>query len=422
MSGRFAVGSLAIVAGLLGVVLIIDQALERASPEERSALALGLLVAAIGAGLVGWTLTRLHRRASSLRWTVIVVAITSVAVASAVVAAAANAMILAPADLRLVLAALLLGVGLGVMLAVAVTGPLTADLQELTQAAQQVAGGDLSVRVGLERADEVGDLAGSLDRMVEQLAQLEDERARNDEARQHLLTAVGHDLRTPLSSLQAAVEALEDGVAADPDRYLRSMRRDVELLRDLVEDLFTLFRLESGRLELDVLAVDLGEIADGAVEAATPLAARDDIEVVLDANGNTPTNADPSALDRVLRNLLDNAIRHSPPGGTVRVEVGGTDGQAVVRVHDDGPGFPPAIREQAFEPFVRADTSRGRDRGRAGLGLAIARELLEAQHGTIGLCAPSDAVELTLPLAPPPPPWPPQPNSSSADGSASVRG
>jgi two-component system sensor histidine kinase BaeS len=246
--------------GLAGLVLVISEAGMQVNPDERTLLYTVFAASVLFAGAIGWVLTRLHRRLPSLRWTILVVAVAAVVVAGGVVAASAGAMFLAPDDLRVVLAALLLGTGLGVIVAISVTGPLTSDLRTLADAAQRVAGGDLAVRSGVDRGDEVGELATSLDRMVDQLAQLRDERERGESARRRLLAAIGHDLRTPLASLQAAVEAIQDGVAPDPDRYLRSMNGDVERLRSMVDDLFVLSRLEAGEQHLESIAIDLVEL------------------------------------------------------------------------------------------------------------------------------------------------------------------
>jgi signal transduction histidine kinase len=346
---------------------------------------LGVVLASVlAAGVLGLGLRWAHRRIGSLRWTLLLMPVAAVAVATAVVAASTRAMVLTEAESQLVLVALLFGAVLGVGLAVAVSGPLIADLRELAGTARRVAAGDLVVGPGPTRRDEVGALAASLEDMVRQLAALEAQRERDGRARAELFTAIGHDLRTPLASLQAAVEALQDGVASDPDRYLRAMATDVTSLRALVDDLFVLTRLDAGAFELDRVAIDLSELADGAVEAVAALAARRDVEVVVTPDGGPATvDADPRALDRVLRNLLDNAIRHAPAGSVVRVSVL-TDGtEATVRVHDDGAGFPDGFAGQAFEPFSRADAARARDGSGAGLGLAIARELVVAHGGRI---------------------------------------
>lgn len=373
-------GAVAVAVVATALALVVNEAGMRPTVRERVTLYGVFAAAAAVAGLISWLLVRSNRRSPSLRWTILAVAVAAVAVAGAAVGASAVTMVLDAADVRVVLAALTLGTGLGLLVAIGVTGPLTSDLRVLSDAARQVADGNLSVRTGIDRGDEVGELATSLDRMVDQLALLQAERERGQEARRRLLASVGHDLRTPLASLRAAVEALQDGVAPDPDRYLRSMAGDVDLLRSMVEDLFVLTLLEAGDLQLDRMPIDLAEVAEGAVEAAVPLATRRHVELRLDSETAVPVVGDPRALDRTLRNLLDNAIRHSPAGGTVRVAVTADQG-GTVRVSDEGPGFPEGFAEHAFERFSRADAARVR--GGAGLGLAIAREFVEAHGGAI---------------------------------------
>ena len=398
MTGRLALGLVATVV-LGGLVIVVSEAAMASTSGDPATLYGVFIVSVLAAGILGWWLRRAHRRLGSLRWTMLVVATAAVVVVTAVVAASTSAMFLAVAELRLVLAALLLGAGLGVLLAVSVAGPLTSDLRALATAARKVADGDLGVRSGVERADEVGELARSLDRMVAQLARLEEQRARDEAARRHLLTSIGHDLRTPLASLQAAIEALEDGVAPDPPRYLRAMASDVASLRNMVSDLFMLTELDAGAMQLEPLAVDLGELADGAAEAIRPLAAQRGVEVVATTQGSPPAVvADARALDRVLRNLLDNAVRHAPAVSTVRVEVGDADGEVLVTVRDDGPGFPAGFAERAFERFTRADAARERHGGGAGLGLAIAKELIEAHDGRIWISdGPGATVGFVIP-------------------------
>lgn len=372
-----------VIAGLalVALALVVSEGGMLADGGKRPVLYGVFAGATVLSGLLGWWLVRVHRRLPTLQWTVLAVAVAAIVVASGVVAASTSAMFLTGSELRLVLAALLLGAGLGVLVATSVTAPLTRDLRHLADVAHRVADGDLDGRTEIERSDEVGALARSLDQMIAQLARADEERDRDAAARQRLLTAIGHDLRTPLASLQAAVEAMQDGVAPDPAQYLRSMATDVELLRDMVEDLFVLVRLETGELALERLRVDLTEVADGVVEAITPLANRKDVRLRLESNGPVLVDGDPQALNRVLRNLLDNAVRHTPGASTVDVSIDTADGFGVVRVQDAGPGFPPAFVDQAFDVFSRADAARSRHGG-TGLGLAIARQFVHAHGGT----------------------------------------
>jgi signal transduction histidine kinase len=214
-----------------------------------------------------------------------------------------------------------------------------------------------------------------------------------------MLSSVGHDLRTPLAALRVAVDALADGVAPDPERYVRSMRRDVDALATLVDDFFLLARIESGRLDLQPVPVDLAEVADEAVEALAPAAAAAGVALALDASTHARVHGSPTALGRVVRNLIDNAIRHAPAGSVVRVAVG-SDGRPSIRVLDEGPGFPADFSAEAFARFTRADASRSRATGGAGLGLAIARGLVEAHGGRIWIEAPPGGrVAIELPAA-----------------------
>ena len=165
------------------------------------------------------------------------------------------------------------------------------------------------------------------------------------------------------------------------------MRRDVEALSALVDDFFLLARIESGRFDLYPVAVDLTEIADEAVEALAPVAAASGVTLALAATARVRVQGNPTALGRVIRNLIDNAVRHAPSGSEVRVEVS-ADGKPSVTVVDEGPGFPAGFSTEAFERFTRADASRTRTTGGAGLGLAIARGLIEAHGGRIWIEEP----------------------------------
>ncbi|MGB5380820.1 MAG: HAMP domain-containing sensor histidine kinase, partial [Acidimicrobiia bacterium] len=256
-----------------------------------------------------------------------------------------------------------------------------------------------SARTGVVRADEVGTVAETFDRMAADLEQRDAERRSHEAARRQFLAAIGHDLRTPLASLRAAIEALEDGLAPDPDRYLHSMDRDVAVLSSLVDDLFLLSRLEEGSVEMERGPIDITELADEAIEMLTPVAVSAEVQLELVAGQRVVAMGGSEAVSRVLRNLLDNAIRFAPSGSAVTVEVLGEDG-AEVRVVDDGPGFDPAFVGEAFERFSRGDPSRERSTGGSGLGLAIARGFVEALDGSIWAePGPGGCVGFRLPAA-----------------------
>lgn len=279
------------------------------------------------------------------------------------------------------------------------SAPIARDANRLTEAAGRVAGGDLAARTGVTRTDELGDAAREFDHMVERLEAVEQERAM-------MLSSISHDLRTPLAALRASVEAIRDGVAADPDEYLKGMEHQVEALAALVDDLQLHSRLASGTLTMQAGRIDLTELADEAVETLRPLAASSGVALSIDADGRISTDGDPGQLARVFRNLIDNGVRHTPAGSTVRVELRARHdpSAAIVRVVDEGPGFPVDLGDRAFDPFTRGDPARDVRTGTAGLGLAIAKGIVEAHHGTIRIVGANASttrggiVEVTLPM------------------------
>ncbi len=368
---------------VVGGGLLITELVMTPSWADRWSLLAIYLGAAVATLAVAWFLRRFYLpRVKSLRTAVLAVAVAAVSVAAVSVALSSGFMFFSAHDLRLLGVALALGFGLAVVMSIAVTRPLADDLRSLADAARHVAEGDLSTATESARSDEVGTVAAAMDGMIEQLRDNEAARARAEAARRHFLAAVSHDLRTPLASIQAAVEALEDGMVDDPDRYYRAMQADIGLLRSLVDDLFLMTRLEAGDAALDHVPVDLAELADEAVEAMTPIAARRQISLELSSPDGVHAVGSPTALSRVIRNLLDNAIRHAPSASKVSVTLANGD-WASVKVTDMGDGFDPAFIDEAFDSFRRDDPARTRAAGGAGLGLAIAKGVVEAHGGRI---------------------------------------
>lgn len=364
---------------------------------DRNGLLIILLAVAALTAFAAWWIPRRARRFTSLQRTVVVVALAAAGVIGVATAGAAMVMFFSQHDLNLLLVVLGFGIALGLVLAVTIAGPLNEDLSAIADVAARVASGDLTARTGVERPDEVGAVADALDDMVARLETNEEDRRRDELARQSFLAAIGHDLRTPLAALQAALEAVEDGVAPDPERYVKSMQRDVQALGALVDDLFLLSRIESGHLEYETMDIDLAELADESVEALEPMAQRVGVSLVLETEGEVPAHGGPDMLGRVIRNLVDNAIRHAPPETAVRISVV-SNGAAMLRVEDDGPGFTAEFLDAAFESFARADRARTRSTGGAGLGLAIAKGVVDAHGGRIWAEAgPGGKVAFTLP-------------------------
>lgn len=324
-----------------------------------------------------------------LRFLVAMLAVLGVAIV--MIAIAAQSMFINDHDLRLLMWALVPAVlGAGIV-AVLMARPVARDANRICAAAIRVADGDLTARTGVTRSDELGEAAAMFDVMVDRLDAIERERAL-------MLSSISHDLRTPLTALRASVEAIRDGVAADPDQYLTGMERQVRALSALVDDLQLHSRLVSGTMELRRMRLDLTELADEAMETVRPIASARNIALLLEATQRVLVDADGSQLARVVRNLLENAIRHAPDGSVVLVQIDQVDAVATLRVVDQGPGFPDDFKDRAFEPFTRADSARDTRTGTAGLGLSIARGIVAAHGGSIGVVdGPGGVVEIALP-------------------------
>jgi two-component system, OmpR family, sensor histidine kinase BaeS len=365
-------------------------------PVEAAATFVLLLAASVGAGIALREATRKTRRLRSL---VLWITIASMVMAGAAALALARLMILDGGEAAAVIGVLAFTALFASVLAVVASGAVGRDARQVEATVRRVEAGDRAVRTDVDRSDELGRVARAFDELTARLDALERERVGFEAERRMMLSSVGHDLRTPLAALRAGIEALADGVAPDPDRYLRAMQRQVEVLGTLVDDLFLLSSIEAGRLEVISEPVDLAELAAEAVESMVPSAAARGVELVVDAPSAVAVVGSATAMGRVIRNLVDNAVRHSPPGSHVRVSV--TDGPtAVVRVCDDGPGFTADFAARAFERFARAEPSRNRSTGGAGLGLAIARGLVEAHGGRIWIeQPPGGQVAFELPTA-----------------------
>jgi signal transduction histidine kinase len=220
-----------------------------------------------------------------------------------------------------------------------------------------------------------------------------------EEARRGLVAAASHDLRTPLASLRLLVEAVDDGVAGeDRDRYLGEIRTHVAVLSDLIDDLFELSRIEAGDISWTMRRVELGDLIGDTVAAFRTSAEERGVHLAAELPGEeVVAEADAEKVQRVLYNLIQNAIRHTPADGSVTVRAKGGPSEVEVEVADSGEGIPAGQNERVFDAFYRGDSARDGDG--AGLGLAISRAIVEAHGGRIWLedGHPGTRVRFTLP-------------------------
>lgn len=256
------------------------------------------------------------------------------------------------------------------------------SLQRITSAANALGAGDLSARIGtVEGGPELQQLAVSLDTMAERLESSIRSEQTAVRTRDDLITAVSHDLRTPLAGLRAMVEAIGDGVVEDREtieRYIGEMRRSVGALGLLVDDLFELVKLDARAVQEETRRATLAEVIAGAQAACEAQAREKGLSLETEIDGAEDGLCSPR-LARVVQNLLQNAIRHTPADGTVRVVARRLPGTLEVRVEDTGEGIPEAALEKIFDPFWRGDAAR-RTPG-SGLGLALAKSIVETLGG-----------------------------------------
>jgi len=239
---------------------------------------------------------------------------------------------------------------------------------------------------------ELAALASELQQTSARLAEAQQQASALEHSRRELVAWVSHDLRTPLAGIRAMVEALEDGVVDDPEtvaRYHRTMRLEADRLAGLVNDLFELSKIQAGSLSLSYESVGLDELVADAISGAVVAAGAKGIEVRCHLSTTPPPNVELSTpeMARVVRNLLDNAIRHTPVGGTIIVDAGLDDGDtsAVLSVLDGCGGIPEDDLDLVFEMAYRGDAARTPGDSGGGLGLAVARGLVEAHHGDISV-------------------------------------
>jgi len=249
-------------------------------------------------------------------------------------------------------------------------------LAGLRATSARLAAGDLGARAPESGPRELRELGAAFNDMAAGLERLFD-------ARRELVAWASHDLRTPLASLQAITEALEDGLVR-PEEYVSAIRAQTQLLSRLVEDLFELATIDAGALTLELCEAPLTDLVENCLSALEAEARTQNVRLAARVNpAAPPVRIAPDKIERVLLNLLANAVRHSPPHGAVSVLVEPVSDHVVVAVEDSGDGLAPDASQRMFERFWRADGSRTRASGGAGLGLAIAQGLVLAHGGRI---------------------------------------
>ncbi|MEV8019738.1 HAMP domain-containing sensor histidine kinase [Streptomyces sp. NPDC086554] len=342
-------------------------------------IALYAFLGAAAAGLLGAVLLRGLRR-RSLVVSLAVVACVAVTAMLAGTLAVAWAMFLSPHDLSVVTTVVAMAAVVSLATALLLGRWVVARSKALTLAARSFGDGGDFAAPGVPATAELAALTRELESTSARLAESRERERALETSRRELVAWISHDLRTPLAGLRAMSEALEDGVAADPDRYLRQIRTEVERLNGMVGDLFELSRIHAGALALTPSRMSAYDLVGDAIAGADPLAREHGVRLVGDRIDSVPVEVDGKEMSRVLGNLLINAIRRTPADGTVAVAARRSTDGVVLSVTDGCGGIPEEDLPRVFDTGWRGTHARTPPAG-AGLGLAIVRGIVEAHQG-----------------------------------------
>ncbi|MFQ5576204.1 MAG: sensor histidine kinase [Anaerolineae bacterium] len=380
------------VAGAFFMALIIAVYIMRAPTGDLNALIRFLLVSSLPSLAGGYLLFVIgQRQLRTIRLKVVLAYGLGVTIAIINIYVTSRLMFLNQHDFTLLGLLLVFAGLLSISFGFTMAAGMTESLRILERGVKKLAGGDLSTRVAVPYRDELDNVATAINAMAARL-QVASERQRElEQARRHLIAAVSHDLRTPLASVRAMVEALADRVVTDRqtvDRYHATIQTQIAGLSGLIDDLFELSKMESGKLQLQREPANVGDLISDTLESMRPQA---NVKgVALDGQVSEtvpPVLIEAAKIQRVLYNLAQNAIRHTPAGGRIFISARQVEGGVQVDVADTGEGVVAGELSRLFDEFYRSDQSRTRDTGGAGLGLAIARGIVEAHGGTIWAAA-----------------------------------
>jgi signal transduction histidine kinase len=340
------------------------------------------LVLAFAAYRLGWI-----NRSPRLHWSLMSVYLLAGVLVFINVWIIARMMFATRHDLLLATILLVFATGIAAAVGFFLSAALTDRILTLNRAAERIARGELSTRVVIEGHDELARLTQAFNAMAAQLELARQKQQELDTLRRDLVAWVSHDLRTPLTSIRAILEALADGMVDDPtmvQRYYRIAQQDIRSLSHLIDDLFDISQMDAGGLKLDIETNSIGDLISDTMESFSETARRQNIELAGDVQpGTDPVRMDAARIGRVLTNLTANALRFTPTGGRIHLSARRTARGVEVEVDDTGEGIRPEDLPHVFDRFYRGEKSRSRSTGGAGLGLAIARGIVEAHGGHI---------------------------------------
>ena len=374
---------------LIGLVVGLTVALLDPTAGDLVALVSFLLIS--GGSTVGLSLLTarfgLPRFVTSIRSRLVLVSVLTALLALGNVGFVAFLMFLSTHDLAILGGLLAFSLGISLFAALTISAPTARLMREVVDAVREIHAGSLGRRVPVDSPDEVGELAMAFNAMAQRLEESFSRRRELEDARKGLIRAVSHDLRTPLASIRAMIESINDGVVTDDEtveRYLHTMQSETENLSQLINDLFELSQIDAGVLELHTEPESIEKIVSETLESMSAQASPRGISLEGAVGPElSPVVMDSRRVQRVLYNLVQNSIRHTPPDGTIRIRAVDTGDEVELQVIDDGEGIPARDLPRLFERTYRPDQSRSRNSGGAGLGLSIAKGIVEAHGGRI---------------------------------------
>ena len=382
-------GALATLVGLTGLLLLLTLVLLRPPLSDLVAMA-GFLLASGGltvAAALGLTRWNLPGWIGSLRAKIVLMAVLTAVLALLNVGFTAFLMFLSPHDLALLGGLLAFALGMSVFVAFSVSRTVSDSIHELLTAVRSFNAGNMDAKVPVATGDEVGELAAAFNDMSQRLEESFSKERELERNRREMMQAVSHDLRTPLASIQAMVESINDGVVSDEEtvkRYMRSTQTEVENLNQLINDLFELAQLDAGLLELRIETSSVQDLISDTLESMSAQVRAQKLTLSRKVDEElSPVDIDPQRVQRVLYNLVQNALRHTPPDGTISIQARDVGEEVQVEVKDTGEGIPECELSHIFQRSYRVDPSRTRGSGGAGLGLCIVLGIVEAHGGRI---------------------------------------
>lgn len=362
--------------------------------------------------LLAYTLYRrgLVRWFPSLSWSLLTTVVITVVLIFLNVWVTAQLMFISEHDLVLTVALLIFAGLTAFVFGLFIASTITDRISELAHAAEQLAAGRLDTRLSVGGSDELAKLAHTFNWMADSLEKVDQQKRLVEQARRALIAGVSHDLRTPLTSIRVMVEAITDGVVTDPEttrRYMQQSLVELQHLNRLIDDLFELAKLDAGQIDAQFDMASLSDLISDVLSSMRAQAAQRHITL----NGSVTPGVDPvymapDKIQRVLYNLLDNALRHTPSAGVITVQACRETDVVRVDVHNSGSVIAPEHVPHVFDTFFRVESARVQSadgRRSTGLGLAIARGFIEAHRGRIWVESQVDhgtTFSFTLPLSP----------------------